>query len=316
MFVISYTGYLNAACRLDLQRTHCRDIMHPYSMSEARSAFSCLLKHHQAHGWDDTPPTEEHQHSWLDRPSTHRGLVSNSSAASTSQDAAANSHQLQLPPANSDAFWQRHHHTSRASVLPPDQANTASTSSAHQQQLAPDHHKAVSQIAAHQDAIQSNCTLGTVQPQAATAGQHATTSAAIGATAAAAGTKSGAEAYDADYAAKQTANRPQAVLHTADIPPVDLTFSPVSAAVQKQQPGGTATAAAEEAEPILQDPADQAEDMQEAADQLPAVSTSPMVEGVVDLLSPAGTQAQPAKHSGDDVLPDVEAKRRRLAPQV
>ncbi len=46
--------------RLDLQHRYCRNVMQPYSMQEARSAFHRLLRHHQANGWDSTPPDHPH----------------------------------------------------------------------------------------------------------------------------------------------------------------------------------------------------------------------------------------------------------------
>ena len=46
-----------APCRLDLQHRHCSNVMQPYTKQEAQSAFHRLLKHHQANGWDATPPS-------------------------------------------------------------------------------------------------------------------------------------------------------------------------------------------------------------------------------------------------------------------
>jgi len=47
-------------CRLDLQHGYCRNVMQPYSMQEARSAFHRLLRHHQANGWDSIPTDHPH----------------------------------------------------------------------------------------------------------------------------------------------------------------------------------------------------------------------------------------------------------------
>lgn len=46
--------------RLDLQHRYCRNVLQPYTMQDARSAFHRLLRHHQANGWDSTPPDHSH----------------------------------------------------------------------------------------------------------------------------------------------------------------------------------------------------------------------------------------------------------------
>ncbi|KAL0027580.1 hypothetical protein WJX77_012237 [Trebouxia sp. C0004] len=53
-------GGRSGSLRLDLQHRYCRNAMQRYTMQEARSAFHRLLRHHQANGWDSTPPDHSH----------------------------------------------------------------------------------------------------------------------------------------------------------------------------------------------------------------------------------------------------------------
>lgn len=274
--------------RLDLQKRHCSDVMQPYSMAEAKSAFSRLLKHHQANGWDPSPSNQavpEPSRHASSRPCMHRSSRGRASGASASQQPAACDKDC--------AVMHKDRHSNRLSA----QARTAQAcpAASHQEKPAvkdqwPNSHTTASPGVLPVDPSSST-------PPAIH--QHAA------ATATDAPADAEAEALCIDNSTVRCATSQAAV---------DLTDSSVNTASSQQQIGIKASAAAVASD--QPNDADPSEGIPEAATELPGASAMSQEAGVVDLLSHVGSQPAHAKHSGDDLSPGIFVKRRRLSTQA
>lgn len=115
-------------CRLDLQQRHSSNIMQPYSMAEAKSAFARLLRHHQANGWDPSPSSQavsEPSRLVVSRPSKHKNSRGGPTAASASSAHAAGTGQQQAVCDKNSAMFHRDHHSIRPSAPSLAQASSA-----------------------------------------------------------------------------------------------------------------------------------------------------------------------------------------------
>lgn len=114
--------------RLDLQMRHSGNIMQPYSMAEAKSAFARLLRHHQANGWDPSPPSQtasEPSRGVVSRPSMHRNSRVRPTVASASPAHAAGTSQTPAACDKDAAVTHRTHHSIRPSAPSLAQASSA-----------------------------------------------------------------------------------------------------------------------------------------------------------------------------------------------
>ena len=264
-------------------------------MAEAKSAFARLLKHHQANGWDPSPFNQaapEPSRLARSKPRMHRSSRGDATVASTSLGPS-------LQPAACDKVFAVMHsdrHSNRFSA----QASTAQycPAASHEEKPALKHQWSDSHTTASPGVLplgpSSSSPLLPPSPD-----QHAaatTTEAA------------------ADAEAKALYLDDSNVRRTTSQAAMDLTDSPVNTASSQQQIGIKASAAA-----VTSDQPDNAgpsEGMHEAATELPGPVDVSLEAGVVDLLSPVGSQPTHAKHFGDDLLPGVDAKRRRLSSEA
>ena len=294
---LNHTAHISLFCfRLDLQKRHCSDVMQPYSMAEAKSAFARLLRHHQANGWDASSSNQvvpDHSRPARSRPSVHRSSRGGAAVASTSLGTS------QQPSAGDKdcAAMHRDHHSNRVSAPSLAPASTAvACPPASYQEKPGDKHRWLN---SHTAASPGILPLG---PRASSPllppapGQHTATTA----------TDAQADA-EAEALCFDNSNERRATSQAA----VDLTDSPVKAASSQQQVGTKASAAAMASD--QPDAAGVGEETHEATNSLPGPSDVSLEAGVVDLLSPVGPQPAHAKHAGNDLSPDVDTKRRRLS---
>ena len=287
--------------------------MQPYCLSEARSAFARLLRHHQANGWEPSPSDltiPGSSRSARARLSIHRNSTAGPAAVLTHyNEPASASQQQQLSCAISH---QQLSHSSTVHTGPnvtPLASHTVLSgleqpaATADIQQLPAVCHKApASQAAADHGSAQSPSDNTTLMP-ANTPQKQAIAS--VSTPGVATDALSSAEICHA--AASE--NR-QLLAQATGFSPEDLTVTSFINA--SNDPPEIATAAAAQQDPKLQSAVDHLEKNQMAVDH----SSLPMMEEVVDLLSPVPSEAKVIKHSGDDLAPDADMKRRKLLPKV
>ena len=272
--------------------------MQPYSMAEAKSAFARLLRHHQANGWNSCSSNQvvpDYNRPARSRPSIHRSSKDGAAVASTSSGTSQ-----QLSAGDKDcAAMHQDRHSNRLSAPSLAQATTALAcpSASHQQRPGDKHRCSKSDTTASPDVLPLGPSSSSLMPPASD--QHAA------ATAVDAQADAEAQALCLDNANER---------HATSQAAVDLTDSLVDAASSQQQVGTKASAAAMASD--QPDAAGLSEDMHEATDILPGPSDMSLEAGVADLFSPVESQTAHAKHAGDDSLPGVDAKRRRVSSEA
>ena len=293
--------------------------MQPYSISEARSAFARLLRHHQANGWDPsaidvTQPGSNP--SARVRPSMHKKATAGPFAAPTHFDVPASTSQQQLPHASS------HQQLPHATIM--HEGCNSTPSAAHnvqpgveqpeamadtQQLLAVSHIYAVaSQATARHDSAHLRSDSTTVMTTDA-AMKHALASVIAPAV----------ETDDrirTEVSHAATSSCRQSLSQASGYCPEDLTLSPGNNAANDQQEHITSAAAQQVPVPTQQGAADHAGERQLAVDELPGLSGVPIVVEVVDLLSPKAPEAKVNKRSRDGFAPSAVMKRRKVLPKV
>ena len=283
----------HSICRLDLQNRHSSNIMQPYSMAEAKSAFARLLRHHQAHGWDASPSnqavSEPSRHA-MSRPSKHKNNRGDFTAAPASHAHAAGTSQTPAACDKDCAMMHKDHHSIRPSAPSLAQASSALACppANHQQRPAVKPGWLGSHTTASPDVLPLGSSSSShVLPPAPD--QHTTATA----------TDAGASRFGNFNATLQ--------------PAVDLTDSPGDSASSQQQIG-TGTSAAVRA-PHQPDAACPSKGMHDAAIGVLAPSDVSMEAAVVDLLRPAESQPAYVRHPENDFVSGGVPKRNGLSSE-
>ena len=289
---LNHTAHISRVCsRLDLQKRHCSDVMQPYSMAEAKSAFARLLRHHQANGWDPSPasqPVLDHSRLARSRPFMHRSSMFGDAVASPSLGTSQ-----QLSAGDKDRAVM--HRDCQSNRLAEASTAQACPSASHQEKPADKHRWSASHTAGP-DVLPLGPSSSVPLLRPAACQQPAATN-----------TQADAEA---EAVCLDNSNERHITWQSA----VDLTDIPVNAASSQQQLGTKAPAGA--VAPDQPDAAGPIEEMHEAATDSHGPSDMLLEAVVVDLVSPAGLQHAHAKHPGNDLSSGIEAKRRRLSSEA
>lgn len=284
--------------------------MQPYSMSEAKSAFERLLRHHLVNGWQ---PQTMPKLSRLDRlpPSMlNCGIPKPTAACTTGAHAAAprnSQHQPALGRGSASAVRKLYH--GRLTALSFAEAHAYLTDrpgpygDTQQHLPAVKHNGSAARTTASLDALPQGPNPPSLLPLSAP-DQHA----AAG-TAAAVANVADSVSTDDWRAVRVT----QAISQPAGPALVDLTDSPKQSmsSQQQQQQTGTAAPTASTAH-VHQDAAACNDRTGEAAAAPPGLLNAAVEIGTVDLSSLAGSKPGNAKHPGDGLTTDTDAKRRKV----
>lgn len=313
--------YTSCSCfRLDLHKKHYPNVMQPYSLSEAKSAFERLLRHHLVNGWQ--PQTyPKPMLTRLDRltPSMLDCGMPNPTAQYTTGAQASAPCNSQHQPADGrrSASAVRKLYRGRLTALSFDEVGEylidkpGPYGDTQQHLPAVRHNGSVAQTTASLDALppgpSPSSLLSLPAPeQHAAAGTAAALAAAVTDAADSVGT-------DGRLAVRVT----QAISQPAGPGFLDLTDSPKKSMSsqqqqhQQQQIGAAASTAA--TAHVDKDAAACNDRKGEAAAAPPGPLNTAMDIGTVDLSRPAGSKPGNAKHSGESLVPDTDAKRRKFS---